>query len=237
VQEYAWPVQSFCIAHFQTYFFKKKEYMPTNLNALIRYKQIDMCLRNPYTRCTLEKLQEVCSEAMGEHRGIYKTVSKRTIQDDIRVLRSDILGFNAPIVFEDGAYSYADKDYSIFDTPITEKELLHDIFQLLLKEREKLADDIADNLLKRISLILGEKFEETKEQATKEQSAESINQYLDLNLNIINKSTKSPDSISRGINMYLLENLESGLRNFAHKLTSNNKEEGLLNWSEILNSI
>jgi hypothetical protein len=133
--------------------------MPTNLNALIRYKQIDLCLRNPYTRCTLEKLQEVCSEALGEHRGIYKTVSKRTIQDDIRVMRSDILGFNAPIVLNDGAYIYEDKDFSIFDTPITEKELLLDIFRLLLKERENLADDMADNLLKRISLVLGENLE------------------------------------------------------------------------------
>lgn len=79
--------------------------MPTNLNALIRYKQIDKCLHNRYVPCTIARLQEACSEALGEHRGIYRQISERTIRDDLRVMKSDMLGFNAPIVFKGGYYS------------------------------------------------------------------------------------------------------------------------------------
>ena len=139
--------------------------MPTNLNALIRYKRIDSCLRNPYITCTIAKLQETCSEAMGEFRGIYKLVSERTIRDDIRVLRSNILGFNAPIEIKDGNYIYTDKEYSIFKTPVTEFILLKDIFNLLIEERNNIADSEIDKLLERISIIVGEPlpFEITKD--------------------------------------------------------------------------
>jgi len=130
--------------------------MPTNLNALIRYKRIDACLKNPYVACTIERLQETCSEAMGEFRGIYKLISERTIRDDIRVLRSNILGFNAPIKFEDGKYVYTEKDYSIFQTPVTEVDLLKDILNMLLEERNNIADTEIDMLLRRISIIIGE---------------------------------------------------------------------------------
>ena len=130
--------------------------MPTNLNALIRYKQIDACLKNKYVRCTVEKLQEVCSEAIGEHRGVYKLVSERTIRDDIRVMRSDILGFNAPIKSKNGAFYYTEDGYSIFRIPITEKELLRDIFKMLIEEKDNITDLEFDSLLERISFIVGE---------------------------------------------------------------------------------
>lgn len=130
--------------------------MPTNLNALIRYKQIDACLKNPYKNCTISYLQEICTQLMGEKRGIYKLVSDRTIRDDIRVLKSDILGFNAPIVFEDGRYFYSEPDYTIFTTPLTEKELLKDILQVLFEERKKHPDKEIDRLLERIMNIIGE---------------------------------------------------------------------------------
>ena len=110
--------------------------MPTNLNALIRYKTIDKCLGSRSMKCTIRRLQEECSEALGEKRGIYKMVSERTIRDDIRVMRSDILGFNAPIAFEEGCYFYTERNYSIFETYIESRELLHSIYQLLLVQRE-----------------------------------------------------------------------------------------------------
>ena len=130
--------------------------MPTNLNALIRYKRIDACLKNPYVVCTIERLQEACTEAMGEFRGIHKLVSERTIRDDIRVLRSNILGFNAPIEYENEKYVYTDKNYSIFQTPVTEVDLLKDILKMLLEERNNIADSEIDKLLQRISIIVGE---------------------------------------------------------------------------------
>jgi len=49
--------------------------MPTNLNALIRYKQIDKELRNPYLKSTIKSLQEACSKQLEEHRGIYKLIA------------------------------------------------------------------------------------------------------------------------------------------------------------------
>ena len=44
--------------------------MPVNRNALIRYKTIDNCLRNPYRRWTLEDLVDACSDALYEYEGI-----------------------------------------------------------------------------------------------------------------------------------------------------------------------
>ncbi len=129
--------------------------MPKNLNALIRYKRIDSCLKNPYVPCTIKRLQEACTEAMGEFRGIYKLVSERTIRDDIRVLKSNILGFNAPIEFKDRKYIYTDSEYSIFSTPITELKLLKKIFKILIKERKNFADTEIDNLIENISVVVG----------------------------------------------------------------------------------
>ena len=83
-------------------------------------------------------------------------MSERTIRDDIRVMRSEMLGFEAPIVFEDGKYFYSDPDYSIFNATIEEKELLKEVLQILLKEREKLGGSEVDSLLKRLSDVTGE---------------------------------------------------------------------------------
>jgi len=130
--------------------------MPTNLNALIRYKQIDACLKNPFANCTISHLQELCTQSMGEKRGIYKLVSERTIRDDIRVLKSDILGFNAPIVFEDGRYFYSDPDFSIFSIPLTEKDLLKEVLSMLLEERKNKVDEEVDKMMVRIANTIGE---------------------------------------------------------------------------------
>lgn len=110
--------------------------MPTNLNALIRYKTIDRCLRNEYVIWTISRLREECTEALGEARGVYKKVSERTIRDDIRVMRSDILGFNAPIIFENGGYRYKNNFYSIFRAAITDTKLLETVFDLLVKNKD-----------------------------------------------------------------------------------------------------
>lgn len=98
--------------------------MPTNKNALIRYKTIDNCLRNHYRRWTLEDLVEVCSEALYDAEGITKGVSLRTVQSDIQVMRSDKLGYNAPIeVYKHKYYRYADKDYSITNMPMSHNDI------------------------------------------------------------------------------------------------------------------
>ena len=95
--------------------------MPVNKNALIRYKTLDRCLRNKYRRWTLDDLVEACSDALYEMEGISRGVSVRTVQADMQVMRSDKLGFNAPIeVYDTKYYRYADPDYSINDSPLDE---------------------------------------------------------------------------------------------------------------------
>lgn len=94
--------------------------MPVNKNALIRYKTIDRCLRNKYRRWTLDDLVEACSDALYEAEGIARGVSVRTVQADIQVMRSDKLGYEAPIeVYDNKFYRYADENYSISNSPLT----------------------------------------------------------------------------------------------------------------------
>lgn len=98
--------------------------MALNKNALIRYKTIDKCLQNSYRQWTLEDLIEACSDALYEYEGRDVNVSKRTVQLDIQMMRSDKLGYNAPIVVYDKKfYRYEDEDYSITDIPLNENDM------------------------------------------------------------------------------------------------------------------
>ena len=104
--------------------------MPANKNALIRYKTIDRCLRNRYRRWTLDDLVDACCDALYDMEGITKGVCARTVQMDIQIMRSDKLGYNAPIVvYGKIYYTYADPNYS----SITEMPLSMDDC-LLIKE-------------------------------------------------------------------------------------------------------
>ena len=99
--------------------------MPANKNALIRYKTIDRCLRNSYRRWTIEDLVDACSDALYDMEGIRKGISLRTVQGDIQMMRSDKLGYNAPIeVYDQRYYRYADPQYSITDMPLSEDDFL-----------------------------------------------------------------------------------------------------------------
>ena len=98
--------------------------MPVNRNALIRYKTLDKCLQNRYRQWTLEDLIEACSDVLYEYEGIQKGISRRTVQLDIQMMRSDKLGYNAPIiVYDNKYYTYEDPGYSITNIPLTEKDL------------------------------------------------------------------------------------------------------------------
>src|SRR5690554_7027219 len=98
--------------------------MATNKSALIRYKTIDLCLRNRYRKWMLEDLIKKVSEALYEFEGITTGVSKRTIQADIQFMRSDKLGYNAPIIVENRKYyTYSDENYSITQSPIKEEDV------------------------------------------------------------------------------------------------------------------
>jgi predicted DNA-binding transcriptional regulator YafY len=108
--------------------------MPINKLALVRYKTIDNCLQNRFRKWTLEDLVEACSEALYEYEGITKGVSVRTVQLDLQNMRSEKLGYNAPIVVTDKKfYSYEDKEYSITNIPLTSQDLgtLNEVVEVL----------------------------------------------------------------------------------------------------------
>ncbi|RZJ59572.1 MAG: WYL domain-containing protein [Flavobacterium sp.] len=98
--------------------------MATNKLALLRYKTINECLKNRFRKWTLEDLIERVSNALYEYEGITSGVSRRTIQADLQVMRSDKLGYNAPIIIEDRKfYTYEDSAYSITNSPINESDM------------------------------------------------------------------------------------------------------------------
>ncbi|WP_078345758.1 RNA 2'-phosphotransferase [Mucilaginibacter pedocola] len=98
--------------------------MPVNRNALIRYRTIDNCLQNRYRKWTLDDLIDACSDALYEFEGIDKGVSRRSVQADIEMMRSNKLGYEAPIIVVDKKYyTYAEKGYSITNSPISQQDM------------------------------------------------------------------------------------------------------------------
>ena len=108
--------------------------MALNKNALIRYRTIDKCLQNRYRKWTLNDLIHACSEALYEYEDKEVNVSKRTVQLDIQLMRSDKLGYNAPIVvYEKKYYKYDQPNYTITDIPLTNLDMnvLSEVVEML----------------------------------------------------------------------------------------------------------
>jgi predicted DNA-binding transcriptional regulator YafY len=108
--------------------------MPVNKFALIRYKTIDNCLQNRLRKWTFEDLMDACSDALYEYEGVTKGISRRAIQLDIQTMRSEKLGYNAPIIVTGKKYySYEEKGYSINNIPLTSQDLdtLNDVLGIL----------------------------------------------------------------------------------------------------------
>lgn len=127
--------------------------MASNKNALIRYKTIDQCLRNTGRRWTLDDLINACSDALYEYEGKDVYVSKRTIQLDIQQMRSDKLGYNAPIeVYERKYYRYAEEGYSIKNIPVTDKDIkvMNEAIQVLRQFKDFSLFKEMDGVLQRL---------------------------------------------------------------------------------------
>lgn len=108
--------------------------MATNKNALIRYKTLDRCLQNRSRKWTLQDLIDACSDALYEYEGKDTLVSKRTVQLDIQMMRSDKLGYNAPIIVQGRKYyTYEDENYSITQLPIDkiDMDILEESMEML----------------------------------------------------------------------------------------------------------
>ena len=127
--------------------------MPINKNALIRYKTIDKCLQNQYRQWTLNDLIEACSDALYEYEGKDVDVSKRTVQLDIQMMRSDKLGYNAPIVVYDRKYyKYDNEDFSIVNIPVTDKDVkvMNEAIQVLRQFKDFSLFKEMDGVLQRL---------------------------------------------------------------------------------------
>lgn len=135
--------------------------MSQNKNALIRYKTIDKCLQNRYRTWSLEDLMEAVSDALFEYEGRKNPVSKRTVQLDIQMMRSEKLGYNAPIVVYDKKfYKYDDDDFSITDIPLTETDInvLTETVSMLKQFKDfSLFNDVSDILQRLEDKIYAEK--------------------------------------------------------------------------------
>lgn len=127
--------------------------MAANKNALIRYKTIDQCLRNTMRQWTLNDLIEACSDALYEYEGKDVNVSKRAIQLDIQIMRSDKLGYNAPIeVYQRKFYKYTEEGYSIMNIPVTENDvkIMNDAIQVLRQFKDFSLFKEMDGVLQRL---------------------------------------------------------------------------------------
>lgn len=95
--------------------------MAKNLDAIIRYRVINKCLRNKFKKNpTKQELKEACEEAISAE------VAERTIDKDIYEMRNnESLGFFAPIKYDKKTkgYSYEDPNYSIDAIPIGSSDL------------------------------------------------------------------------------------------------------------------
>ncbi|MBP6539602.1 MAG: WYL domain-containing protein [Saprospiraceae bacterium] len=148
--------------------------MPINKNALIRYKVLDACFRNRQRKWTLDMLIDKVSDALYEYEGISKGASIRTVQYDIQMMRSDKLGYNAPIIVVDKKYyTYEDPKYSITNLPIshTDMQQMSEAVELLKQFKgfehfsnlndvvQKLEDHVYSTTKKQPSIIHFEKNE------------------------------------------------------------------------------
>jgi predicted DNA-binding transcriptional regulator YafY len=95
--------------------------MPTTLYPTIRYRILDKCFQQKGRRWTQKELSEKCGEALREDINTDQpNPSRRTTMEDIRMMKSGILGYTAPIVYDrkEKGYYYSDSDFSVAGSPL-----------------------------------------------------------------------------------------------------------------------
>lgn len=100
--------------------------MSTNKNALIRYKVLDNCFRNPGKRYFIDNLIEECEKVLADIDPESKGISRRQIFDDISYMESGE-GWSIELDrHKDGKkvfYRYKDLSFSINNMPLNEVEI------------------------------------------------------------------------------------------------------------------
>jgi predicted DNA-binding transcriptional regulator YafY len=100
--------------------------MATNKNALIRYKVLDNCFRNPGRRYFIDDLIAECESVLLEIDPESNGISRRQIFEDIAFMESSE-GWSIELdKLRDGKkvhYRYSDKSFSINNMPLNEVEI------------------------------------------------------------------------------------------------------------------
>lgn len=100
--------------------------MATNKNALIRYKVLDNCFRNPGRRYFINDLIEECESVLLEIDPESNGISRRQVFEDIAFMESKE-GWGIVLdKLRDGKkvyYRYSDKSFSINNMPLNEVEI------------------------------------------------------------------------------------------------------------------
>ncbi|GAB3575739.1 WYL domain-containing protein [Spirosoma luteolum] len=183
--------------------------MPANRNALIRYKTIDACLRNRQRKWTLDALVDAVSAVLYDYEGIDKGISRRTIQADLQLMRSDKLGYYAPIIVQEKKYyTYDDPTYSITNLPLSESDLtrLNQAVDVLKQFRgfshfdalqtvvQRLEDHVYVSATKTVSVIDFEKNEHLKGLHFLDVLYQAVVQQRPVQLTYQSFSARSPQS-------------------------------------------
>jgi len=96
--------------------------MPLNLQAAIRYKVIDRCLRDHSKIWNWEKFADECTKEEVRNGELMTKPSKRTIDADISDMKSGRLGYEAPIVWtKELGYRYSNSTFSISNVSLSKK--------------------------------------------------------------------------------------------------------------------
>ncbi len=214
--------------------------MALNKNALIRYKTIDKCLQNSYRQWTLDDLIAACSDALCEYEGRDVNVSKRTVQLDIQLMRSDKLGYNAPIeVYDRKYYRYADEGFSITNIPITENDMdvLSETVEMLKQFKDfslfselggiiqRLEDTVYTEKTHRASIIHLDKNENLRGLHWLDELYQAIQKKVVLNITYQSFKAAKPNLIK--FHPYLLKEFN----NRWFLIGSNNKNKVILNFA------
>ncbi|MFN4915309.1 MAG: helix-turn-helix transcriptional regulator [Sphingomonadales bacterium] len=100
--------------------------MPATKNALIRYKVLDNCFRNPGRKYFINDLIAECTKVLQEIDSSIKSISRRQILDDIAFMESGegwSIDLERTRVNRKVFYRYSDTSYSINNMPLNQLEL------------------------------------------------------------------------------------------------------------------
>lgn len=171
--------------------------MPANLYATIRYHVIDQCLQHSTSYNDWETLAFQCQLYFNDHNIAATRPSKRTIMGDIKIMRGDLLKYNAPIEFsKDRGYYYSDENYSIHQVPLNKSQLtdLRDALMMVkqLTKNQKLASIAASIESVEFKLLRNQKSRSEEIVFFEESLNESGIQWLD----VVYSKIKANKSIS-----------------------------------------